>query len=178
MKKRVIIGLLFALNLTHVTWADSTSLKDEVAAEVRQLISDSKGILSGIQQGISEGRADGESTDQAIIVTDSKTFDKHLKLTISSKMALSGNRYELSVAIKNSSDKPVRLINLGDNQNMILMDKEGFASHLSSGNLFSTSSTSDVTIPAKAGLRVKWVFEEVEGEPALLRIYGKEYSVK
>lgn len=160
--------------LTSVSMAQELT-KEQAANDVRQFISESKGIISGIKEGITEGRVEGESTDGAIIIRDQETFDKHLSFSVTQYKALSGNKMEVSIALKNSADKPVRLINLDHAQNVILIDKDGFASYLTS-NFFS--SKDDITIPANAGLRVKWTFSEVEETPSSLRIYGQSYPVQ
>lgn len=174
MKKLVSIALMSLLSMSF-TFAQE-SLKNEVAESVKGFISDSKSIISGITEGITEGRAEGESTDRAIIIKDHTSMVEHIAFSVSKVKVLSGDRYELTLAFKNSADRPVRLIELDQDQNVLLIDQEGFASHLAS-NMFS-SSRDDITIPANAGVRVQWIFDNVEDKPKTLRFYHHDYLLE
>ncbi len=174
MKKLVMFTLISCLSIGMGSAQES--LKNEVADSVKGFISDSKSIISGISEGIAEGRSEGESTDKAIIVKDHTTMVEHVAFSVSKVKALSGDRYELTLAFKNSADRPVRLIELDKDQNVLLIDKEGFASHLAS-NMFS-SSRDDITIPASAGVRIKWIFDNVEDTPKTLRFYHHDYLLE
>lgn len=169
--KRVMLIAMISMGFAFA----QESLKEEVATSVKEFISDSKSILSGITEGIAEGRAAGESRDQAIIVKDHQTLSKYVTFTVSKVKSLSKDRYELTLALKNSADQPVRLIGLDQDQNVLLIDKEGFASHLEA-SMF-TASRGDITIPASAGIRVKWIFEDTEDKPKTLRLYHHDYEL-
>lgn len=179
LKKRYRLGalLVVSLLLSSGAFAQTPGLKDEVATDIKQLILNSKSILSGIQEGLSEGSTESDLSNTLLTVNDQTTFAEYLTLSIIKGKALSDNRYELRVAIKNSADQPVRLMNLDDAQNLILIDREGFASHLAV-DAGSNNQQSAITIPAEAGLRVTWTFAEVEEKPASLRIYGLTFPIE
>lgn len=174
---RLPLFLMVGLFCYSVAFAQETDLKGEVATDIKQFILNSKSILSGIQEGLSEEGTQYTNSDMLLTVSDQTSFAEHLTLSILKGKAISGNRYQLRVAIKNSADQPVRLINLDNPQNLILIDREGFASHLSvdeNGEQYEPS----LTIPAEAGLRVTWTFGEVEEKPASLRLYGLTFPIE
>ncbi len=174
---RLPLFLMVGLFCYSVAFAQETDLKGEVATDIKQLILNSKSILSGIQEGLSEGGTENDLPNTLLTVNDQTSFAEHLTLSIIKGKALSDNRYELRVAIKNSADQPVRLMNLDDAQNLILIDRDGFASHLVA-DVGSDNQQSAITIPAEAGLRVTWTFAEVEEKPASLRIYGLTFLIE
>lgn len=172
MKKMIMLLLPLMLGSAYA----QDNLKDEVASGIKQLITNSKDIVDGIQQGLSDSKKSSTYSDQMIIIGDSKGVEKSLTINVSKVKKLDNNRYELTVAIKNSEDKPACLTALDQVDNIMLIDNEGFASRLSDNIAFPTNRD-DVVLPAKAGLRIKWVFDDVEETPATIRLYGKDFKI-
>lgn len=109
-------------------------------------------------------------------VKDHETFIQNLELAIVKVTPLDGQRYEVSIGLKNFSNKPVRLMDLYDDREVLLLDGDGFAYPLAE-NLVYDQQEEFILIPHNAGIRAKWIFRNVEAEPVKIRIFGQDYSI-
>ncbi|RKS85761.1 hypothetical protein DES39_1174 [Orbus hercynius] len=168
-----LLSILALLGFSFLVMAEdkTNAVKDAVSNVVSGIVSFSKNALSGVNQGVEEGRQDGESIDGARIISSHNTLAHYnIVLSISKVNQISAEHYEVIMVIRNNEAEPVRFINLFDSLNVILLDDEGFSSHLTNNYL-------DITVPAKAAIKSSWQFYGVEGKPDILRIYGQEIKV-
>lgn len=132
----------------------------------------SKDTYSNIKENIT-----GESTPSPYIdVRTHAEFTKNLTISITKVMPLDNQRYEVSIGLKNLADKPVRLMDLYDDREVLLLDGEGFAYPLAE-NLVYGNQEQFILVPHNAGIRAKWIFRNVEAVPTIIRIFGQNYPM-
>ncbi len=172
MKKTIL-----ALTLVMVFPAmaeDATVMKESVKSVVTGVISAGKDALSGVKDGVDDGRKTGVSVDGAVIITDKEELNKFIAVSVLSVTKVADEEYEVTLALRNNSDKAVRLSNLNEAKSLVLLDVAGFASVLKTPLL---PGESDITIPDNAAVKARYVFAKVEDAPATLRIYGMDVAV-
>jgi hypothetical protein len=169
------MALASALSLPSASSADEAApaqnggggdsfIKKGVSAVVSTGVSTTKEIASGVSEGIEAGRKSGQSVDGALLVSNKDDFMEIVGQGRALKVAdFGGGAFEVTVAIKNDHDRPLRLTNLANPGNAVLLDSEGFA--------YTTNDTADVTILPKTASRVRFNFDKVELPPAVLRLY-------
>lgn len=172
MKKVILSAVLLAVS--PLAAADSSSVKDGVKSMISDVVSSGKDAISGIKDGIEDGRKSGESLDGATIITDKNLLQQYVNVSVRSVEKLSATEYRLTLTLRNDSDKIVRLTNLNEQKSLQLLDKDRFVSY---AKWMSKPIDSDITIPEKSAVRVRYEFFDVEGEPASLRLYGMEIPV-
>lgn len=148
--------------------AESKSgIKDAAKAAASGIISTGKELLGGIDQGVTEGRESSQGVDGAEVLSKAEQLEGKVTLAVL-RIKASEEGIKVQVGIKNGTDHPLRLIGLADGDSVLLIDKDGYVSHLLPGNPM------ELTIPAKAGIRQELSFE-TGGEPLTsLRWWGKE----
>ncbi|CNB81314.1 hypothetical protein [Yersinia pseudotuberculosis] len=172
MKKYILI--LVAVISFPVLAEDPSLLKDGVKGMVSGVIAAGKDTFSGIKEGVDNGRQSGSSIDGAIIIMDKAGLDKYVKVSVLTTKKVADEEYQLTIALRNDTDTPVRLTNLNENNALVLLDKDNFVATLKT---VMTPDTSDITIQQHAAIKVRYIFTGVENIPASLRIYGKDVAV-
>lgn len=127
-------------------------------------------------QNVKESLVGDPEVSKYIDVREHEAFIKNLELSISKVTPLDGQRYEVSIGLKNLADKPIRLMDLYDDREVMLLDGEGFAYPLAE-NLVYGQQEEFILVPYNAGIRAKWIFRNVEAEPVKIRIFGQDYSL-
>lgn len=152
---------------------DSSTLKESAKAAVSSAISAGKNLLGGASEGVTEGRESAQGADGAFIISQSDQLDGKVEVKLLKVSAVDGS-LEALFGFKNLTDQPVRLINLWDNGALLAIDSEDYASNLAP----DSANPEEVTVPAKIGVRQKFIFEgPVEG-PKAVRLWGKDFPVK
>lgn len=172
MKKIILAAAL--LSLSSVAVAESSSLKEGVRGVVSGVVSSGKDAISGVKDGIDDGRKSGDSIDGAVIITTKDALQAYVTVSVLSVEKLNATEYKLTLAIRNNSDKTVRLTNLYEQKSLQLLDKDGFVSYV---KYLVNSAESDITVPEKAAVRARYTFSEVEGVPAVFRLYGMDVNI-
>lgn len=164
MRKIVIaLGLLAAFSAQ----AEEGALKEGVKSTVSGIISAGKDMISGAKDGMDDGRKSGDSVDGAILVNDRDSLKKYLGISASTVEKIGEQEYRITLALRNETDKIVRLTNLQERKSLQLLDKEGFVAYLKMPH-------PDVTVPENAAIRERFVFAQQEDTPVTLRIYGMD----
>lgn len=167
MKYKITTTVIMAIFSTSLSFAQ---MKEDVSKSVSNLISTSKDAISGIKEGITDGRKQGASADGSIIISTTEEMKPYVTFKVRKIENPDNNRYTLTLIFTNQHEQPVRLINLHDDQAVLLLDEDRITSPL-----VLQKSNDEVTIPRNAATRVQWTFDNVETEPAFLRIYNTEY---
>ncbi|MDR1871695.1 MAG: hypothetical protein LBS60_07190 [Deltaproteobacteria bacterium] len=152
---------------------DQSLVRSGVAAVVGGAVSGAKETLAGVTEGIDEGRKSGQSLDGAILIVSQEDFVNMTKARILKVEDLSQGKYQITLAIDNDKDKPIRLTNLFVDANVVLIDEDGFSYRLPK----QFTEGSDVTVLPKSSERVRLTFEGVELKPKSLRIYQIEHEL-
>ena len=152
---------------------ESITVKNSAKSIVAGIVSTGKDALAGVSEGLDSGRKEGESADKARIVASKEDLAKLLSVTVIKTEDLGGQSFQLTLAVKNAHEFPVRMTNLSDKKTVVLLDKGGFSYPLS--NLLVQGV--DTTALGNSVTRVRYTFNAVEGEPAILRLYDTDISV-
>ncbi|KEY57393.1 hypothetical protein [Serratia sp. DD3] len=174
--KKTILALTLLISVPALA-EDAATIKDGVKGFVSGLVSTGKDTLSGVKSGIDDGRKTGESVDSATIITEKEGLNKFIEASVLSATKVGekeSKEYEVTLALRNKSDKPVRLTNLNEANSLVLLDASGFASLLKTS---LSPSAAEVMVPASAAVKVRYTFTNVEDAPALLRLYGVNITV-
>jgi hypothetical protein len=153
---------------------EKSTVREAVKDAVSGIISSGKEVLSGVTEGIEEGRKSGSSTDGAKIVSNAKEVTAAVALAITKQERSGDGGVQITLAIRNDNDFPVRLTRLGELGSVALLDRDGFTYPLADPRM----QGGDVTALAKSSTRVRYVFSGVEGNPAALRLYGTDIPVR
>jgi hypothetical protein len=154
--------------------SEKSTVREAVKGAVSGIISSGKEVLSGVTEGIEEGRKSGSSTDGAKIVSNAKEVAATVALAIAKQEQSGDGGVQITLAIRNDNDFPVRLTRLGELGSVVLLDQDGFTYPLADPR----TQGGDVTALAKSSTRVRYVFSGVEGSPSALRLYGADIPVR
>lgn len=180
MKKIMIlsVGLLaFSLFLTPALAEEKGSkIKSGVKSLVSDTVSAGKDVMSGIAEGVDEGRHEAESSDGAKVAASREDIDKlklRFEITKVNVPAEDGGRAELTLALYNPNDFPVRLTNLNVDRNVVLLDDEGFSYPLDK----SSGGGRDVTALGRSATRLRFAFTGLEAKPAIFRFFDQDLKI-
>jgi hypothetical protein len=175
MKKLLLALLGLTLLLPAALWAEEeeSSIKSGVRSVVSGIVSTGKNAVSGVSEGVEQGRQEGESVDGAHVVMNKEQFLALLSASVLKSENLGGNQYRVTVAFKNDNEFPVRVANLSEPANVIILDRDGFSSPLSPGQ----GQGSDLTALPRSLTRGVFVFSQVEADPNIFRLYGVDIDV-
>lgn len=176
----LLLTLLCFTAGTSMIWADEKGekkkdgfIKTGVKGVVSETISTGKDVISGVSEGIDEGRKEGQSADTARIVSKKDDMEKYLKAEVLKVEQEGPGRFKVILALRNSNEYPVRVTNLNEVRNVVLLDGDGFAYTLDSPAVQGRS----ITVLGKAATKAIYVFNNVEGVPAVFRLYDMDYTL-
>jgi hypothetical protein len=154
------------------------STKETAKDLTKATVETSKEILSGIKDGIDEGRKSTEGLDGAVVVSTYDEVAKYLDVSILSvktpKDKGKDKTVEVVLAVANKHTKPVRMANLKRQGSMVLLDGEGFASHLASGS----PNNDEITVLSGMKEKFLYTFDGDAKTAKVLRLYGHDYDLK
>jgi hypothetical protein len=170
----IALALLLASSLAcaEEPAGEGSTLKESAKAAVSTAITAGKNLLGGASEGVTEGREATQGADGALIISQYEQLADKVEVKVLKAEAVEGN---LSVlfGFKNLTDKPVRLINLWDNGALLAIDQEDYASGLAP----DSANPEEVTVPAKIGVRQKFIFEGPVDGPKAVRLWGKDFPL-
>ncbi|WP_409285805.1 hypothetical protein [Pseudomonas protegens] len=170
----LVSGLfLSSLCLAEAEPSSESTLKDSTKSAVSSAISAGKNLLRGINEGVLEGRQSTEGVDGASIISSPEQMKDRVDVQVLKTEAIGGSFY-VTLGFKNSSDSQLRLINLKQTGALLAIDQDGYANNL----MLGLENPDEVTIPAKAAVRQKFVFEGPIESSSSVRLWGQDYSVK
>jgi len=157
---------------------ESEEVKDGSVAEttksvVSGIVKFGKDLLEGIDEGIDDGRKTGLSQDGAIIVNNVEDLEKYLVVNVINVNKDNNSISYVELGFNNKNNRPVRLVNLKESENIIAIDASGYATNL----LATAKNISDVTVPSNAGKKQKFYFELNTDSIKEIRIMGKTLSI-
>jgi len=180
MMKRiaVVLPLAFILAATPL-WAEKkeSSIKSGIKHAVSETVSAGKDVVSGFAEGVEDGRKSGESVDKARIVSNKEELQQFLRVEVLDVKELAPGEFKVSVAFHNQSEAIVRLTKLGNLGNVVLLDKDNFAYPLPEATAQSKTAK-DVNVLPKASTKASFVFTNVEGQPAVFRLFNQDNLIK
>ena len=175
--KKTLLGILCLFVLMPFSGAsaagDGSTVKEGVKSIVSGVVSTGKDTISGIGAGVDSGRKEGDSTDEAQLVSTKDDFSRLVSAKAVKSENLGNNRFKITVALKNDNEFPVRITNLTEPKNIMLIDKEGFSSSIETPLV----QGKDITALPKSLTRLRYVFGEVESEPVTFRLFEADTEV-
>ena len=172
----LIISLFFVSQVSGPAFAagDENSIKSGVKSVVSDTVSAGKNFFDGIMEGVDEGRKGGEKSPEGPPTVASKDdLTKFLKVEVVKVEEREKGQVEVTVALKNDHDFPVRVTNLGDIRNVVLLDKDGFSYALPNPQ----EQARDVMALGRSATRVRFVFSGVEARPKVFRFFDTDFNV-
>lgn len=174
MKNMVLfLGLFLLLPLSTAQADDAGIVKGGVKSVVSGVVSAGKDAISGVTEGVDTGRKEGESTDQSKLVANKADFQRLTSIKVVKSESMGNNQYKLTLALKNDNDFPVRITNLSEPKYIMLIDADGFSTTIDSPLV----QGKDITALPKSLTRVRYVFSNVEAEPAIFRFFETDVKV-
>lgn len=168
--------ILFSVSAAGADEKKASAVKSGVKALVSDTVSAGKDIMSGISEGVDEGRKETESTDGARVAASKKDIES-LSLTFNITkvefLAEDKSRVQLTVALNNPNDFPVRLTNLNEARNVVLLDDEGFSYPLEK----SVVQGRDVTALGRSATRLRFIFSDLEAKPDVFRFFDRDFKL-
>lgn len=174
--KKILLALFFLSLALPVGWASSDEgggVKGVTKSVVSGIVSTGKDAMSGISEGIDEGRRQGESLDRARLVATKAEFQSLLSISVFKSEDLGDDVFRLTLAIKNDNEFPVRVTNLFEPANVVLLDKDGFSVPL----MDPIQQGHDITALPRSMTRATFTFGGVESEPDVFRLFDSDAPV-
>lgn len=170
-----MIALAVALS-APAAWAEDkdSTLKTGVRSIVSDVVSAGKDLASGFNEGVDEGRKGGDSQDGARVVSGQNDFKRlGLNLKVLKAETIDPGQVEVTLALNNPNDFPVRLTNLSNLRNVVLLDRDGFSYSLPRPQ----EQGRDVTALGRSATRLRYLFSGVEGRPGTVRFFDIDVPV-
>ncbi|MDL2259479.1 hypothetical protein LJB99_01185 [Deltaproteobacteria bacterium OttesenSCG-928-K17] len=185
LKHLVLVGAaILVFSLAGVLGAEEAKTKEKggvIKSGVKSIVSDTvsagKDLMSGISEGVDEGRRETESADGARVASAKDDLPR-LSLTADvvkvKYLDEDSSQVELTVALKNPNDFPVRITNLSDLRNVVLVDEDGFSYPLA----MPAREGRDVTALGRSATRLKFTFSGLESKADTFRFFDHDIKIK
>lgn len=148
--------------------------KRTTQAITQKTVETTKGAVSGVKEGLDEGRKGTESVDGAVVVFTREEAAKYVGIMVQSITKGPGaNTVDVTIGFANSHNKPVRVAGLNLRDTLLLVDKDGFASHIAA----SHEPPESVTISPMAKEKFTFTFDGDVTKTAKVRVLGQDYPV-
>lgn len=163
---RVCLSHSPTLVLLALSLCCAIGCKEVTETVVEKGVKAAKNAAKGVEEGVDKGRKEGQSADDAIIVSrnDDLTGSGTISLVALRKVGTTG--VELEIAFENTTTRPLRITNL----EIIALDKDGFVQRPS-------SPPAGLTVPPKAKDKLVVSFNGAASTLATARIWGKDYTI-
>jgi len=175
MKKILFAAALTTLSsVSYAQSSEESSVTEASKSVVSGMVRFGKDLIGGVDDGIDgidEGRKTGLSQDEAIIIDNADDLRAHIEGTVLNVNAVSDGASSIEVGFKNNSDKPVRLINLLESENVIAIDMDGYATNVTIG-----ANPLQVTIPSRTGRKQAFQFAIPAESVKEIRIMGVTFT--
>jgi len=153
--------------------------QEEMQNALREIISASGKVLTGMAAGMQEGAQDIQiqldSLDGTKLIANKKDLAELLQVNVFKLEEQGNGAWRVTLALKNTNAFPVRLTNLTNRQSVLLLDDAGFAySPVPSPDLSRT-----LTVPARAAIKATFDFSGLdEVKPGLFRLFDTDIPLK
>lgn len=107
-------------------------------------------------------------------VSDAESLKKYLTVSDVKVQALGNNTYSVSAILKNTAKKPVKFNRKMKKWELIALNSDGIA-YFATNESFK--DTKELVVPAYSGVKVIWMFNDVDSPITTFRLFNIEYSV-
>lgn len=170
MRHLLILPMLLAALGARAEGTEGSSVKNAAKAVTSSVVTFTKNVVSGMSEGATDGRKTTGSADGAVLVSKAAELDKHLEVKTLKFDTPSKGEVVAELALRNKTDRPVRVIELLATGAVLLIDKDGFATRPE-----PVEAPAEITVPAKAMIKTRLRFTDVSGAPVAVRLFGKDY---
>lgn len=152
-------------------------IQSEVQNAMNEMISITGGLLSGMAAGMQEGaektQAQLDGADGTKLIANKKELEELLRVSIFKLDEQENGGWRVTLAVKNSNEFPVRLVNLTRKQTALLLDVDGFAYEQS----LQEGQARTVTVASRAAVKVTFIFAGLEAKPGIFRLFDMDLPV-
>ena len=145
---------------------------------MNEMISVSGAIVSGMAAGMREGAEKAQeqidSADGVKLIANKEDLAEFLKVKVIRLEEQGKSQWRVTLAIKNTNDFPVRLVNLTRKQSVLILDVDGFAYDPVQQEKF----TRTLTVAARAAVKIAFDFVDLEAKPGVIRLFDTDFSVQ
>jgi hypothetical protein len=170
--RRIALLLAAMLGSSLALAEDESLIKDSAKAAVSSAISAGKNLLGGITEGVTDGRGSTQGADGSMIISAREQLEGRVQIDVL-KVEPEGDKLNVVLGLKNSTESQLRLINLKQTGALLAIDQDGYSNPLTVG----LENPDDVTIPAKTGVRQKFVFAGPVERGTHIRLWGQDFPV-
>jgi len=131
------------------------------------------GMAEGMKQGARSMQEDLDGMDGSKVIATAEALKEYAEVRVLKAEQKERGLWHITLAVKNSHDFPLRLNNLTHEQQVLLLDGDGFA-YSPTGDMSRTLS-----VPAKAAVKHVFIFSGLEkAVPKTFRLYGMDFLVE
>ena len=151
---------------------------EEMQKEVQKSMTEVISILSGLSIGMQESalkiQEQLDGSDGTKLVVSKKDMAELLQVRVFKSEELEKGVWRVTMAVKNTNDFPVRLVNLTRKQSVLLLDVDTFAYN----PMAREGQRRTVTVPARASVKIPFEFSGLDAKPGTLRIFDTDFPVQ
>ena len=164
MRRAVVMGSLIFLMA-----CSGEDTRENTASVVSGVVERLKALVAGVQEGTAQGRENTEGASGARTLTRAEAIHDAVSFEV---LEVSTNEGETQVVIAagTEAEQPIHIADVLAEVNVILLDADGFATPLRSGD-------DTIVIAANARTRVTFVFAGEVTNARTLRLWGRETPV-
>lgn len=174
MLHRLSLILPFAAAVAMAGCDVGDATKDVTAGVVSTTVEATKGVAGGVKEGIKEGRKGTRSLDGARVLSTADEVAEATTLTVFTARP-AGDRFEVVLAVENTTDEPVHLVGLSEEGGALLVDAEGFSTRLAARDLKAMSKA--IAVPPKAKVKAPLMFDPPDAAAATVRVWGQDLAL-
>lgn len=131
------------------------------------------GMAAGMQEGAENAQAQLDGADGTRLIGNKKDLSELLQVSVYKLEEQEKGSWRITLAIKNTNDYPVRLVNLTRKQTALLLDVDGFAHEQTP----QEGQARLVTVASRAAVKVSFIFAGLEAKPGMLRLFDLDIPV-
>ena len=169
---------------TDAAPADKTSnpsmqdVRNEVQNSINEMVTIMGTVMSGMATGMQEGaekaQAQIDGADGTRLVANKKDLAALLHVSVLKSEEQEKGAWRVTLAIKNTNDFPVRLVNLTRKQSLLMLDADGFAHE----PIRRKESARTLTIAARTAVKAAFDFVGLEAKPGVIRLFDADIPVQ
>jgi len=158
--------------------ASMRDVQNEVQNAMNEIITIMGTVMSGMAAGMGAGaeniQAQLDGADGTKLIANKKDLAEFLQVSVLKLEEQEKGNWRVTLAIKNSNDFPVRLVNLTRKQSVLMLDANGFAYD----PVLQQESARTLTVAARAAVKAAFDFSGLEAKPGTIRLFDTDFPVQ
>ena len=135
------------------------------------------GMAKGMQEGVEDIQKQLDSADGVRLIANKEDLAEFLQVSVLKLEEITEHekgQWSVTLAIKNSNDFPVRLVNLTRQHSILMLDSEGFAYD----PIRHEQSARTLTVAARTAIKMKFDFTGLEARPGVIRLFDTDFPLE